>query len=341
MTTTTRPRSLPRLTRGGHDTSEAARARGTSRTITVLALLTIAAVTTYMTYGVVGSWSYALDLRSRQMGALIVVGATVGASSLAFQTIAGSRILTPGVMGFDSVYVLIQTLIVYSLGGSALQLLGVGQRFAMTTAALSLFGVLLFRWLFRAHSQNLFVLVLVGIVLGSFFVGVSTLASRLLSPDDYLTLQSVLFASFRTVDRDLLIITAVAGVIGLVLLQRLVRPLDVIDLGRDNAIALGVNYHRVVTLVLLVVTILVAASTALVGPMLFLGLIVANLTRQMLATHHHRVLIPAAALVGVLSTVLGQLIVTHVFNLNTPLAVIINVVGGVYFIVLLLRKVQL
>jgi iron complex transport system permease protein len=140
---------------------------------------------------------------------------------------------------------------------------------------------------------------------------------------------------------DLLVVTAVVTVVALVALVPLLRYLDVVDLGRDNAVALGVRYHRVVTLTLAVVTVLVATSTALVGPMLFLGLIVANLARQLLPTHRHTDLVLGSCLVGVLCTVAGQFVVGHLMDQGTTLSVVVNLVGGIYFILLLMRTVRL
>ena len=336
MTTTIGSRSALR-------TSPAERERRAriTRTLVLLGVLCAGFATAYLLWDVQGNWSYALDLRTRQLASLVVVGAAVGASSLVFQTIAGSRILTPGIMGFDSLYVLIQTVIVSVLGPSALQLIGVPERFVLNTALLAGFGLVLFRWLFRAHSHNLFVLVLVGIVVGSLFTSLSTFASRMLSPDDYLTLQTVLFASFTTVDVRLLAVTTVVAVIGMAALVPLLRSLDVVDLGKDAATGLGLDYHRIVTSSLVVVTLLVATSTALVGPMLFLGLLVANLARQLVPTHRHTVLVPVSTALGVLATVGGQFLVTHVFALNTTLSVVVNLVGGLYFLSLLLKAVRL
>ena len=321
--------------------AEAARRRRVKATLLVLAGLCVAACTVYLVWNLRGNWSYALDLRSRQLGALVVVGVAVGVSSLVFQTVSGSRILTPGVMGFDALYSFIQTVMVFTLGAGTLQLLGVVEQFLLNAALLSAFGMLLFRWLFRAHSRNLFVLVLVGIVLSGLFSSLSSFASRLLSPDDYLTLQGVLFASFTTVNVDLLVACAVVTALGCLVLWPLLRQLDVIDLRRDRAVALGVDHHRVVTRVLLVVTVLVATSTALVGPMVFLGLLVANLARQLVPTHEHHALVVGASLVGVLALVLGQFVVQHGLGLAVPLSVVVNLVGGLYFLVLLVKAVRL
>lgn len=325
----------------GRSEVESARLRRVRRALVLLGALAVLVCLAYLTYNVRGSWSYALGLRSRQLGALVVVGIAVGVSSLVFQTVSGSRILTPGVMGFDALFTLLQTVIVFTLGASTLQLLGVVESFLLNAALLAVFGLALFRWLFRAHSRNLFVLVLVGIVLGGLFASLSSFASRLLSPDDYLTLQSVLFASFTTVDVTLLAACAGLLVIACVVLAPLLRSLDVIDLGRDRASSLGVDHHRIVTRVLVIVTLLVATSTALVGPMVFLGLLIANLARQLLATHAHHVLVPGAALTGVVSLVGAQFLVTHAFGLGVPVSVVVNLVGGLYFLTLLVKAVRL
>lgn len=342
MSTTTNSASRPAGTAPVRWRSDRERRRDRQVALRVVAVLVVLALACigYLTWDVQATWSYALDLRGRQLGALLVVGTAIGASSLAFQTIAGNRILTPSIMGFDSVYVLIQTVLVVLLGAGALGL-GIVPRFLLNSGVLTLFGVLLFRWLFRRESRNLFVLVLVGIVLGTFFGSFSTLASRVLNPDDFLTLQQLTFASFTTVDPVLLGVTAVTVAVTVLAIMPLTRSLDLVDLGRDNALTRGVDHHRVITRVLICVTLMVAASAALVGPMLFLGLIVANLTRQIIPTHHHHVLVPASAAVGALSCVVGQFLMTHVFSLSTPLAVVINLIGGIYFILLLLRSSRL
>ena len=53
--------------------------------------------------------------------------------------------------------------------------------------------------------------------------------------------------------------------------------------------------------------------------------------------YRHKVLIPAAMLISIITLVLGQLLVTHIFTFRTTLSIIVNFVGGVYFIYLLLR----
>lgn len=306
--------------------------------LAVLAAAATAAAAAYLTVNVRGPWEFTLRLRSTQLAALALVGFAVAYSTVLFQNVTGNRILTPSVMGFDSLFVLIQTLIVFFLGASGLAGFDPRLKFALEVAAMVAFAVLLYRALFRRTSRDLFAMVLVGIVLGTMFSGLAVFASRLIDPNDYLTLQDALFASFGTVDRELLAVSALVVAAVALYGVRLLRQLDVVALGREHALSLGVDHQRIVNRALVAVALLVSVSTALVGPITFLGLLVANLARELTRTFVHRWTIPASALVAVIALVGGQLLLAHVFGFNTSLSVIINFVGGTYFIVLLIRE---
>jgi iron complex transport system permease protein len=129
-----------------------------------------------------------------------------------------------------------------------------------------------------------------------------------------------------------LVVLVTAGV------WRLLPRLDVVALGRDTAVGLGVDHRRAVNRALLAVAVLVAVATALVGPITFLGLLVANLARQLLRTHRHAWVLAGAALLGLLALVGGQLVLEQVFGFNSSLSVVVNFVGGIVFIALLIRE---
>ena len=79
-------------------------------------------------------------------------------------------------------------------------------------------------------------------------------------------------------------------------------------------------------------------GTAMVGPISFLGLIIANIARQLLKTYRHTYLILGSALVGMVVLVAGQLVVERVYHYAVPISVFITVGGGVYFLYLLLAN---
>lgn len=305
----------------------------------IMALLALAAVVLFMTLDARGSWSFIIPFRGRKLLGIALVGTAIAASTVMFQTITNNRILTPSIMGFDSLYMLIQTVMVYFLGSARLVHIDVNLRFALEVGVMMLFSGLLYYFLFVVGHRSLHLLVLVGIVFGLMVRSFTNLLQRVMDPTEFAVLQDAGFASFNSIDRDLLLVSGV--VVGLVLLGvwRMRYTLDLLALGRDMAINLGVNYRRSVMLVLAAVSALVSVSTALVGPITFFGLLVANLAYALVRSYRHGVIIAAAALLAILTLVTGQLVLERVFAFDTSLSIIVEFVGGLVFIYLLVRGV--
>lgn len=303
----------------------------------VLGLLVAVAATAFMTLGAQGRWDFVLPFRGKKLLALVLVAYAIAVSTVLFQTVVNNRILTPSIMGFDALYVLIQTVLMFSLGATRVVGLDPRLMFLVEVAALVLFAGILFRWLFSGATRSIHLLMLVGIVFGVFFRSLSGFLQRVIDPNDFVVLQDRLFASFNTVDASLLgLATALIALASLVSL-RLLPVYDVLALGRETAINLGVDHKRAVTVTLGVVTMLVAVSTALVGPVTFFGLLVANLAYLLLPTARHALVLPAAILVAMLALVGGQVILERVFAFDTALSIIIEFVGGLFFIFLVVR----
>ncbi|MCW5696447.1 MAG: iron chelate uptake ABC transporter family permease subunit [Bauldia sp.] len=309
----------------------------------VLALLAIAALVVmvlFMTIKARGAWDFVLPFRGRKLAALLVVGHAVAVSTVLFQTVTANRILTPSIMGFDALYVLVSTALVFFFGATRLTTLDPQLKFAIDVILMALFAALLFRWLFSGGTRSLHLLVLVGIVFGILFRSLNSFMQRMIDPNEFDVLQDVLFASFNAVDETLLGISAVAIVVVSVLVWRERHALDVLSLGRDHAINLGLDHRRAVTRILFLVTILVSVSTALVGPVTFFGLLVANLAWQVAGSARHVHVLPVAVLLAAIALVGGQLVLERVFALNASLSMVIEFIGGVVFIALLVRRGQ-
>lgn len=321
---------------------EDAELRGRRRLLVKLGLLAILAaalVALFMTVGV-SDWAFALPRRGRKIAAITLVSISIAFSTVLFQTITNNRILTPSIIGFDSLYMLIQTLIVFVFGAITLATLDRNFLFAINTCCMVLFAGLLYRWLFGREGRNLYFLVLVGVIFGALFGSISSFLQRLIDPNDFTVLQSRMFASFNSVDEELLVAAAVGVALVCGYSLRFVRLLDVLSLGRDHAVNLGIEHRRVVNQVMAVIAVLVAIATALVGPITFFGLLAANLAYQLMQTYRHSVLVPAATLVSLIALVAGQLLLERVFFFSTSLSVIINFVGGIYFLYLLLKEAR-
>ena len=307
------------------------------RNLWIAALLLLITVTLFLLHNMGNNWEYALRLRGVKVAAILIVSCCVAYSSVAFQTITNNRILTPSIMGFESVYLLLQTIIVYTYGDTTFRVLSSINNFLLSVASMIGFALLIYLLIFRKGKNNLYLLLLVGIILGTLFSSLSSFMQLLIDPNDYFIVQGKMFATFNKINSDLLWpSTAVMSVI-LIAGFRMTRTLDVLALGRDQAINLGVNYNRMVQLFLVIIAIMVSVSTALVGPITFLGLLVTNLTYELFKAHRHSVIIAACCLVTAITLLGGQLVMERLFNLSIPVTVIINLVGGIYFIYLLLR----
>jgi len=305
--------------------------------LTVLAILAVLSIVFYMTWNVRGAWSFVIPFRGRKVMAIAMVGTAIAISTVLFQTVTNNRILTPAIMGFDALFSLVRTTQIFLLGGFAYATLDPQLQFAYETVLMVGLSTLLFRWLFSGGSHSLHLLVLVGIVFGVLFRSLSNLMQRLISPNDYAVLQDVLFAGFSTVDQTLLVISSVAIVIMGIWVWRLLPVLDVVALGREQAINLGVDHRRVVSQVLVIVAVLVSVSTALVGPVTFFGLLVANLAYLLIRSHRHALILPAAILLSIICLIGGQAILEHLLGFNSALSIIIEFAGGIVFLIILLR----
>ncbi|WP_386693338.1 MULTISPECIES: iron chelate uptake ABC transporter family permease subunit [unclassified Lonepinella] len=307
------------------------------RKLMLLCGLTLLAICVYLGYNLPSRWEYALHHRALSVLAIMATGTAIAVATMIFQVVVNNRILTPSVLGLDSLYLLIQTLIIFLFGSTTLLSVNPILLFLGSTAIMVIFALLLYHFLFKQEQQNLFFLLLVGIVFGTFFQSLTTFMEVLIDPNEFQIAQDIGFASFNRMNLDILWLAMGILLVTIAVSMRYWRYFDVLALGREQAINLGVPYQKIIRHLLIIVAILTSVSTALVGPLTFLGLLVMNVTFEFIPTFKHKILIPTAILMAIITLVIGQVLVSQVFTFNTTLSIIINFVGGVYFIYLLLR----
>ncbi|MBS4210290.1 iron chelate uptake ABC transporter family permease subunit [Bacillus sp. FJAT-50079] len=306
--------------------------------IGILVLVAVGCCGLYLFHELNGSFDYALPRRGMKVTAMVLTGLAISYATVIFQTITHNRILTPSIMGLDSLYLLIQTLAIFFLGSDHITVVNKQVNFLLSVLAMIIFALLLYQLLFKRGRQPIYFLLLVGIIVGTFFSSISTFLQVLIDPNEFQIVQDRMFASFNNVNSDLvwLSVLLIAFIVGINWSS--LKYLDVLSLGRDTAINLGVPYEKLVKRMLIITAILISISTALVGPITFFGLIVANLSYQFFKTYRHTVLITGAFAMSVIALIGGQWVVERVFTFSTTLSVIINFVGGIYFIYLLLKE---
>ena len=270
--------------------------------------------------------------------AIIVVSYSIGYSSIVFQTITNNKILTPGVMGLDSLYMFIQTVVVFFFGSRQLSIMSDLKQFFISTGIMILSSLILYVLLFKGESRNIYFLILIGMILGGLFNGLSNFMQVMLDPNEFLILQGRMFASFNNVNINLLNICLILSFMCIIITINDLKKLDVVSLGEYHAINLGVNYKKIVRKSFIIISILVSISTVLVGPVIFLGILIANLSREILKGYKHNFMIIGSFLIGSIALSYSLFIVERIFNFGTTTSVIINLIGGIYFIYIMIKE---
>lgn len=286
----------------------------------------------YLTYNTYGNWLFALNLRGKRLIAFVLVGIATAFSTISFQTMTNSQFLTPNILGLDSLYILIQTGIFFFFRRiGTLENFSTGLFFlnVLLMVGMSLF---LAKFLLGKRQNDLFLLLMIGMILGTFFNSISTFLQVMMDPNEYEQLQGKLFASFGNVNSQHLMIAGILILCLILCLWIQSTSLDVLHLGKDQAMNLGIYVPKFQLGLIIIISTLIGLSTALVGSITFLGFIVANTTYQLVNTYKHQQLFIIGSLVAILFLVLGQFLIEQIFQLNATLSTVIEFIGGLYFV---------
>lgn len=305
--------------------------------IVLLCCLTVIAVVAFLGVNLRGNIVFALELRAIKLTALVTVAIAIALSTVTFQTITGNRILTPSIMGLDALYQFGQAVLVFGLGGLGYVSLSPHLKFGLEAAALMLFAIVIL-WPALKRQMDLTLMLLSGIIIGALFRSMTNLLARLIDPQEFAVAQRAMFANFSSPNADLLLFAALVTAMASGFLFSRRHLLDIAALGRDTAIGLGVDWNRMVVIHLLVVSLLVAVSTALVGPVTFFGLLIAALAERLTRSRRHVCVFTVAMLLGVIVLVGGQTLLQHGLDQASALSVVIDFVGGLVFILLLFAR---
>lgn len=314
--------------------------------VAVLAVLALGfgvgmiAVDNPMPLGSDGFWTIA-RLRVTTVVVMAVVSLCQAMATVSFQTVTNNRIITPSIMGFESLYVAVQTAAVYFFGVAGLVALQGVPQFVLQIVIMVGLSVALYGWLLSGKHASVHGMLLIGIIIGGGLGSVSSFMRRLLSPSEFDILSARMFGSMANADTEYLPIAIPLALVAGGLLWARSRRLNVVALGRDITNNLGVDHRRELMTVLLLVSVLMAVSTALVGPMTFLGFLVATLAYQFADTYDHRRVFPVAALLGFVVLSGAYFIMKNVFYAQGVVSIIIELVGGSVFLLVILRKGRL
>ena len=291
--------------------------RANRRRLLILTVIVLFCAAAYMLVEVDFSnprlFAYAMKLRAPKLIVMLITAFSIGGASLVFQSIINNTIVTPCLLGMNSL-------------------------FAVDVVLMGIAATVIYSWIFKKTKHNVLYVLLVGTVLTSFFGSIQTTLTRVMDPNEYDSLMNTLVASFSNINSEIIVFSLILLAAVIFALRKELALLDVLTLGKEQAINLGVDYDRCIRRLLLGVALCIAVATAMVGPISFLGLIIANLSRQLLKTYRHTHLVLGSALFGMIVLVGGQLIVEHIYSYSVPVSVFITVGGGLYFLYLLLTR---
>lgn len=283
------------------------------------------------------NFDYNISRRIPKITAICFTGISIAMSSMLFQTVANNRILTPSILGLDSLYNFGQTICIFVFGVESIMMTDKKVNFFSSFFIMMFGATILYKTVFK-RGKNIFTLLLVGTVVGTLFRSLSSFMSVLIDPNDFTVLQNKMFASFNNINTDILLIVIIIELAILGIIYKNLTELDVMLLGRENAINLGLDHDKLSKKILIIVSVLVSVSTALAGPVTFLGILVVNLSYNLFDTYKHSYLLTGASLISIIFLVGGQFIVERLLNFSSTVSIIINFIGGIYFIYILLKQ---
>lgn len=270
--------------------------------------------------------------------AMIIAAICHSMSTVAFQSITSNRIITPSLLGFESLYSTIHTSTLFFFGASALvSFTGTGS-FLFQVILMVLMSLILYGWLLSGKYGNLQLMLLVGIIIGTGLNSVSTFMRRLLAPSEFDLLQARLFGSVNNADSEYFPIVIPMVIITAVLLFMNAKKLNVLSLGKDVATSFGVKYQSSIVYTLILVAVLMSISTSLIGPLTFYGFLIATLSYQAAPTYDHRYIFPMALAIGFCILTSAYFLMYHVFNSQAVVSIMIELFGGIIFLIVILRK---
>ena len=278
--------------------------------------------------------------RSLHLIAMIVSSTLIAFASLSFQTLTQNRILTPSVLGFDSIFSATQTFVLFIFGANSILLSNPYINFTLTSLIMILVSLIVYGYLLKKYSKNIAFLLLFGLVISTLLRSSSNFLQILMNPDEFQSLVSLTTVSISNIDTKLILYTLPFMLVIIVLFYRKSNQYDVMALGRDSALSLGLDYDKTQRSTLIYLSSAIAISTALIGPVTFLGLIAVNSAKELLKSYKHTQLFMTSSLLSIVLLILGQLIIEQIGYI-TSVTVLLNLVGGIYLIYLILKEGQL
>jgi iron complex transport system permease protein len=243
----------------------------------------------------------------------LVSGAALGTCGLLLQTLFRNPLADPYVLGtVQAARLGVAVLVVIAgvAGNTFSAKFGLMGEITMAMGAAAGSTLLMLVLMAAARRVNGVTLLILGLMLGFLCLGMVSIVLHFTDEAQAGVFQYWDDGSFSGATTNQLLVLIPIVVLGIGIAVSLVKSLNALLLGESYAETMGISVGRVRLLAFAATALLAGAVTAFSGPVAFLGLVVAHLSRGLLRTSDHRVLIPAATLMGALVALSTDLI-TH------------------------------
>ena len=257
------------------------------------------------------SWKYIImENRLPQALTAMLCGASLAVCGLMLQTAFRNPLAGPDVFGISSGAGLGVAIVMLFLGGSVSTTLFTVSGFLaiLTSAFIGAIVVTMIILFLSTMVRNSVLLLIVGLMVGYVSSSAVALLNFFASEEGVKSYMVWGMGNFGGVSMDHMLLFALLCLVGIIASIFLIKPLNIMLLGTQYAESLGINIRQIRNLLLVTVGLLTAVTTAFCGPVSFLGLAIPHMTRLLLHTENHQILLPCTILCGAVIALLCNLI---------------------------------
>ncbi|MGP1377770.1 MAG: iron chelate uptake ABC transporter family permease subunit [Prevotella veroralis] len=257
------------------------------------------------------SWKYiVMENRLPQALTAMLCGASLAVCGLMLQTAFRNPLAGPDVFGISSGAGLGVAIVMLFLGGSLSTTMFTVSGFLaiLTSAFIGAIVVTMIILFLSTMVRNSVLLLIVGLMVGYVSSSAVALLNFFASEEGVKSYMVWGMGNFGGVSMDHMLLFALLCLVGIIASIFLIKPLNIMLLGTQYAESLGINIRQIRNLLLVTIGLLTAVTTAFCGPVSFLGLAIPHMTRLLLHTENHQILLPCTILCGAVIALLCNLI---------------------------------
>lgn len=274
--------------------------------------------------------SVVLEIRLPRVLMALLVGTGLALTGTCFQGLFQNPLVSPDVLGVSA----------GSAMGAVLGIIvwGVGNKAMALSMAGGLLTVFLTYMLAKISGQSTTIsLILAGMIMSSMMNALISLAKY--TADPYSKLPAItywLLGSFANSTYGTLRLVALPMIVSIIVIMLLRWKLNILSMGDEEAMTMGVNPVRVRLIIIMACTVLTACSVMATGIIGWVGLVIPHISRILMGADHKN-LIPASAIIGGVFMVAVDIIARSVMAAEIPIGILTALIGAPFFAVLFRR----